>query len=210
MNRTGVLFAVTTLLASAVATAQAELKVYTTDGKVLTLPVEKSRVRSIEFSEETRQARKPASHQVFSAIPSQDSANFKENLELNLSVDTTRWDRTPYHMTSPFEKEIVISEGQRCFLAGDAAGSKGWSVDNFLLIEISSDEGTKRFIAGVSEPVSYKGRELKRLGGSSTNFNAGDIDLTALLPKNETVQLRISALDYGGVGHISDLFLIIK
>jgi len=115
-----------------------------------------------------------------------------------------------YDMATPFSETITLESGQRCFLAGDASGQAGWSIDDFLLIEIQGTAETKRFIIGTTASVYYKGNLVEQLGTTGSNFSPDDIDLTPHLPKGEPVKLTISALDFVGIGHVSDLYLIIR
>lgn len=204
----GALFAV----ACGASNAGAEMRIYTHDGQVLTVPVERDNIKHIEYTD-TRRHRPPArsqSYRVFYAVPKRDSKAFKANKEDRLAVDTTRYDQTPYYLTTPFKKELYLEGNQRCYLSGSDSGSAGWSVDNFLFIEILSREGAQRFVVGSTDAVSYKGRPVGRLGRDSVSFGAGEIDLTPYIPRQTNVTVRISALDYGGVGYVSDLFLVVQ
>lgn len=191
--------------------AQAEMRIHTTDGQILTVPVERNKVKWIEFGNSMGQM--PArfqSYRVFHAVPNQNSNAFKANRENNLAVDTRTWDRIPYYMAPSFRKELYVGQNQRCYLSGNESGSAGWSVDNFIFIEIHSQRGTQRFVVGTVDPVSYKGRRVTQLGRKSFNFGATEIDLTQYIPKGTPVTISISALDYGGAGKVSNLFLIVK
>lgn len=147
---------------------------------------------------------------LFGSVPTADSSTFKSNVYSAVSVDTSTYDRTPYHMATPYSGTVTIQPGQRCFLAGDSAGQSGWSVDNFLLFEIQTGMGTKYLFCGDADPVSYNGQKVQQVGPSSFSFDAGEVDLTSYFPKGVPVQLKVSALDYGGIGHVSDVYLIIQ
>jgi hypothetical protein len=138
------------------------------------------------------------------------SKKFKAKKYKQVSIDTTRWDKTPYLITAQKEELVTLKPGQRCFLAGDRAGKKGWKVDNFLLFEIDSPKGIKWVGVGQAETVRYKGVPVNWEGVKKFNFGPQEIELTKYFPKNELVQLKVSALDYGGVGGVSDVYLIIK
>lgn len=153
-----------------------------------------------------RKAVGPDSIRIFAAVPFQDSAAFKAATHKSLRVVAPQnWDPIPYHVTKPFTTTITARPGQRFLLAGDAAGKKGWTVDNFLLVEIHSAPGTQRLVVGNTNgsPVEYEGRRL-------TQVSPDSLDLSKYLPANVPVRLTVSALDFGGRGGISDLFLIVR
>ena len=150
---------------------------------------------------------------IFAAVPSQDSAVFKSATHKSLRMVAPQgWDPVPYHMTQPFTTTITAKPGQRFFLAGDALGKTGWSIDNFLLLEIESKTGIERLIIGYTNgsPVEYQGQRLKDIGTQSFSFSPEGIDLSPYFPKNVPFRLTISALDYGSVGYVTDLFLVAR
>lgn len=151
------------------------------------------------------------SMRIFAAVPSQDSAAFKSATHKSLRiVEPQGWDPVPYHMTQSFTATITAKPGQRFFLAGDAFGKTGWSLDNFLLVEIESNAGTERLIIGNTDgsPVEYQGQRLRDIGTQSFSFSPEGIDLSPYFPKNVPFRLTISALDYGSVGHVTDIYLV--
>lgn len=150
----------------------------------------------------------PAAVQLFSAVAKQPSAAFKSNTYSDVRVATRQFDPVPYHVAPAFRGTVTLQPGKRLVLAGDAAGQAGWSVDNFLLFEITVQGSTTYLACGGVEPLTVRGQSVQRLGRSSLSFRAGEIDLTPHLPVGVPVQLKVSALDYGAVGFISDVFLI--
>jgi len=189
-----------------VAIAQGAVRINTISGKSYTVPVAGNEILSIEFFD----GGQSGSIKIFSNVPNQNSAAFQANRFSDLTVNTSSWDRIPYHMARQFHQVITLGAGQKCFLAGDEAGQKGWSVDNFLYIEIRNKGTVKRLIAGYAEPVYYKGQLVQQIGRQSFSFGPGEIDLTPYIPQGQSVELTVAALDYGGVGYISDLYLIIR
>ena len=100
---------------------------------------------------------------VFSAVPFQSSSAFKENIYPELLVDTYTYDRTPYYMTDSFTCVLNIQEGQHCFLAGDREGKTGWSVDNFILLEIEADSEVEYYVIGkIGNQAYFKGIQLNK------------------------------------------------
>jgi tetratricopeptide (TPR) repeat protein len=147
--------------------------------------------------------------QVARNVPRQDSSAFKQNVRKDLTVDAARWDKTPYSMHVSSHDLMITTPATFC-LAGDAGGTKGWSVDNFLLIEILDQSGNliSSALAGLTETVRRNGNPVETIGRSSESFNACEIDVTKLLPVGRPFRLRASAMDYGYVGFVSDVFIV--
>ncbi len=147
--------------------------------------------------------------QISRNVPNQNSSAFKQNVRKDLSMDTTSWDKIPYSMHVSSHDLMIAAPAKFC-LAGDAGGTKGWSVDNFLLIEILDQSGNliSSALAGLTETVRRNGNPIETIGRSSYSFNACEIDVTKLLPVGRPFRLRASAMDYGGVGYVSDVFIV--
>ena len=147
--------------------------------------------------------------QVVRNVPNQSSSAFKKNVRNDLSVDTTSCDKIPYSMHVSNHDLTITTPGKFC-LAGDAGGTKGWSIDNFLLIEVLDQSGNliSSAVAGIMETVRRNGNPVERIGRSSHSFDACEIDVTKLLPVGRPFRLRTSAMDYGGVGYVSDVFIV--
>jgi hypothetical protein len=116
-------------------------------------------------------------------------------------------------------------------LAGSADGTRPWTIDNFLLIEVFDGDPaaptTQRTAAWVttswaaSAPSRYAdGTPIRMLShaslpgdytGSRTpspfSFPAGTVQLDRLLPAGQRSWLRLTGLDSGVAGHLSRLFI---
>lgn len=114
-------------------------------------------------------------------------------------------------MRAHFTEPLVVPPGAGLVLAGDESGSAPWSVDNCFLFEVfgATGERLSTFFAGdtLGSAVMVDGTSIERLG-------PGRIDLPALrlpdgaIPAATPVRLRVTALDYGGHGHASGVFLV--
>ncbi|MBW2731084.1 MAG: hypothetical protein JRH20_01755 [Deltaproteobacteria bacterium] len=155
-------------------------------------------------------ARPAQAFRLFRAVAKQSSSNFKHNRYRRLRVATNQFDRVPYHMASAATRTLTVQPGQRCFLAGNKAGTAGFGVDNFLYIKIGRRGKGARFVVGAADPVTHRGRPVARLGGNKFKFRAGEIDLTSHIPKGVPTRIKVLALDYGAVGYVSDVFLIVR
>lgn len=149
-------------------------------------------------------------YKLFAAVPSQSSANFKANAIQRFRVDTTSWDRVPYHITKAIHRQFTIAPGQHVFLSGDEAGTKNWGVDNFLFLEFRYGQSVQRYVIGEHEPVYLDGQRVQKIGPGSFNFAPNAVDFSLHLPTDTPIQLTAYALDYGGAGWVSNVYLLIK
>lgn len=145
--------------------------------------------------------------QLFAAVPQAYSGVFKPNEDPRFLMDTQDWDQIPYHMTGSFSGEIWVPEGARVTLAGDPANSAPIRIDNFLALEI---DPFPPLIIGAAADVRYRGQLLEQLGDDSYSFPADSIDLTPFFATGATTRVTAHAMDYGGSGHVSDVYLIIE
>jgi hypothetical protein len=148
-----------------------------------------------------------ASRHVFRAVKSTSSAAFKHQVEPRLQVDTQSYDRTPYRLAAPWRGVVTVQPGGRVYLAGDAQGTASWTIDNMLLACV---ENRACAAAGRFEPLSLDGRPVTRLGSNTFEFAAKAIDLTALFTPDSPGELSLLALDYGDVGGMTDVHLIVE
>jgi hypothetical protein len=143
-------------------------------------------------------------------IPSTDSAQFRANQRSDLVMNTGSWDRTPYFMAPPREFELNLKRIDRACLAGDAKGATGWNVDNYLLLELfdSSDRLIKDGVVGGHEGVSRNGKRIAELGNGHEQAPCA-VNLKSFLPVGQPFRMKVSAMDYGGVGYVSDIWLLL-
>ena len=75
----------------------------------------------------------------------------RAELRTDVEVDTRDFERTPRVVTRG-ETAPLSLDGARARLYGDAEGTRGWSVDNFVLFEVvdAEDRVTSRFACGFS------------------------------------------------------------
>jgi hypothetical protein len=145
---------------------------------------------------------------IFSEVPTVASDSFKNNVDSRFYIlPHHQFDKIPYYVAPPFSTSISRGSNETIIIAGDKAGTKDWRVDNFLFVEILYPKKQKRFYLGESHPVQYQGKTIKCLAGG---FSQKPLDLTAYIPVNIQAKINIYALDYGGLGGVSDLFLVFK
>lgn len=130
------------------------------------------------------------------------------NTRTDLTFSPDSWDKHP-HALYRSETSMVMNQPMHVLLAGDAKGTMGWSVDNFLLIEVLDSRGNVRTMAevGSSEPLFCDGKLVPMIGPKSFSFNPNEVDLASILPFGTPFTLRVTAMDYGSVAHCSDVFL---
>lgn len=129
----------------------------------------------------------------------------------DLEIDTRDYDRTP-RVVATGETPLLSAQGLSARLYGDEAGTTGWSVDNFLLIEVVAENGKviDRVSVGFTDTVMMGNETLDNLGRRAFNFEPGEINLTPRLPEKGAFKLRATALDYFGIGRVSDVFVVLK
>lgn len=132
-------------------------------------------------------------------------------LRKDLEVDTRDFDRTP-HVVATGETPLFSAEGAEVRLYGDEAASKGFSVDNIILLEVLGADGKvlRSAVIGYSDPVSQGRETIDNLGRQAFSFDAGELNLAPLLPERGSFRLRATVLDYFGVGKVSDVFLRVE
>ncbi|MEE8370769.1 MAG: hypothetical protein V3R73_01390 [Sphingomonadales bacterium] len=146
--------------------------------------------------------------QVFAAVPSQSSDAFKGNTAAEFRIPPPHgWDTTPYHVQTPFRTALRRRAGEKIILAGSPDGSAGWHIDNFVFVGIAVGGQADNFYLGTVSSVEYRGRILRSMGGG---FGQAPFDLTPFIPPGVPATITIYALDYGGIGYVSDLFIVTK
>ncbi|QRN99760.1 hypothetical protein JRI60_12390 [Archangium violaceum] len=129
----------------------------------------------------------------------------------DVEIDTRDFERTP-RVVATGETPVLQLSGARARLYGDAEGTKGFEVDNFILLEVVDASGKvlNRSAVGFTENV-HMGREVvDSVGPRSFHFEPGQVDLTTQLPESGPFQVRATVLDYSGVGRVTDVFLVLE
>jgi hypothetical protein len=129
----------------------------------------------------------------------------------DVEIDTRDHERTP-HVVATGETPLMTAQGLTARLYGDEAATKGWGVDNFLLIEVVAENGKvlDRMSVGFCDTVFIGKESVDNLGRRAFNFEPGEINLTPKLPEKGAFKLRATALDYFGVGRVTDVFVVLK
>lgn len=132
-----------------------------------------------------------------------------QQLATQLEADTDQ-ERTP-HVVATGESPLLQADGADVFLSGDEAGLQGFAVDNCILLEVLSEDGKRlgRAAVGYLNGLSEGKEQIDLLGRRAFKFEANEVSLATLLPEKGRFKVRATALDIGGVGHVSDVFLVI-
>lgn len=130
-------------------------------------------------------------------------------LAQQLEADTDQ-ERIP-HIVAVGESPLLPAEGADVWLAGDEHGTTGFTVDNCILIEVLSDDGKRvgRAAIGYLNGLAEGKEQIDLLGRRAFKFEANEVNLASLIPETGRFRVRATVLDIGGVGHVSDVFLII-
>lgn len=143
------------------------------------------------------------------AIPSEQLA--EESPREDLIVRTMTGSPTPSEITSGESAELVISQGMRATLAGDAEGTEQWSVNNLVLFEVLVEgEVVDRFGIGFFEPLLMGSEMIEAVGEYSPRFDPKTPTITQRLPVDVPFMLRATALDYRSLGEVTSLWIIIE
>lgn len=126
-----------------------------------------------------------------------------------LEADTDQ-ERTP-HVVAGGETPLLAAEGADVWLAGNESGTEGFTVDNCILLEVLSEDGKRlgRAAVGYLNGLSEGKEQIDLLGRRAFKFEANEVNLASLLPEKGRFRIRATVLDIGGVGQVSDVFLII-
>ncbi|AGC47596.1 putative lipoprotein [Myxococcus stipitatus DSM 14675] len=166
--------------------------------------------RNVPASSTASVSSTPRSVRLVVDTPPQETATF-DKVRDDLEVDTEEGERTPRVVTFG-ETAVLRRDGQRARLYGDATGKLGFSVDNFMLLEVLDAQNTvkRRAIVGFTDSV-HMGKELvDNLGRRAFSFEPGEIDITELLPESDPFRIRVTILDSWGVGRVSDVYLVLS
>jgi hypothetical protein len=126
-----------------------------------------------------------------------------------LEADTDQ-ERVP-HIVAVGESPLLAAEGADVWLAGNESGSEGFAVDNAILLEVLSEDGKRigRAAVGYLNGLAEGKDQIDLLGRRAFKFEPNEVNLTTLIPEKGRFRIRATVLDIGGVGHVSDVFLII-
>ncbi len=152
----------------------------------------------------------PRAIRLLSETPERETTQLTE-LRPDLEVDTRDFDRTP-HVVATGETPPFSPEGAEVRLYGDEAGTQGFGVDNFILLETVGVDGKvlRAAVVGFADPVSQGKETVDNLGRRAFAFEAGEVNLAPLMPERGPVRLRATVLDYYGVGRVTDVFVRIE
>lgn len=138
----------------------------------------------------------------------------RETLSIDLTADQLEADsdqeRLP-RIVATGESPLISAEGIDVLLAGDAAGTQGFEVDNAILLEVVGADGTRigRAAVGYLNGLSEGKEQIDLLSRRAFRFEANEVNLATILPESGSFRVRATVLDIGGVGKVSDVFLII-
>jgi hypothetical protein len=131
------------------------------------------------------------------------------DLAATLEADTDQ-ERTP-HIVAVGESPLLPAEGAEITLAGDEQGTVGFEVDNCILLEVLSEDGKRvgRAAVGYLNGLSEGKEQIDLLSRRAFKFEANEVNLASVIPERGRFRVRATVLDIGGVGHVSDVFLIV-
>ncbi|HEX8821648.1 MAG TPA: hypothetical protein VF794_17115 [Archangium sp.] len=152
----------------------------------------------------------PRPYPLLKETEERETASLMETRE-DVEVDTRDFERTPRVVTTG-ETPLVRLSGARAMLYGDAEGKQGFDVDNFILLEVLDGSGRviNRGAVGFTDNVLMGREVVDSVGPRAFHFEPGQVDLTSMLPENEPFRVRATALDYSGVGRVTDVFLVLE
>lgn len=152
----------------------------------------------------------PKAFKLLSAVEEAESASRLEKRE-DLFVQSETGAPTPV-VVAAGQIGPLSRQGARAQLFGDEAGTRGWEVDNFVLLEIGDEKGEiqKRVAIGYQQGATLGSELIDTVGGMKFSFEPGEVELSSLLPADQPFTIKATALDAGGVGRVSDLYLILS
>ena len=152
----------------------------------------------------------PRPVQLLADTPERETSQIAARRE-DVEIDTRDFERTP-HVVATGETPLLKLEGARARLYGDAAGKEGFSVDNLILLEVMDEKGRvlNRGAVGFTDMVRMGKEQVDSVGPMSFTFEPGVVDITPLLPESGPFKVRATALDYSGVGRVSNVFMLLE
>lgn len=147
---------------------------------------------------------------LIAAVAEKETTARKERRS-DVEIDTRENDRVP-RVVGTGETPMMQLDGARARLYGDALGTLNWAVDNVLLLEVMNAKGEviSRAAVGFTEPVTIGRDQVDYVGPRSFQFGPGEVDITSMLPENEPFKVKATALDYAGVGRVTDVFVVLE
>ena len=147
---------------------------------------------------------------LLSDTPERETTQIQERRQ-DVEIDTTDYERTP-HVVAKGETPMMQLDGRTARLYGNEAASTGFEVDNLVLIEVIADDGSilGRVSVGFTEGVIIGKDHIDNLGRQAFRFEGGEVNLTPVLPDKRPFKIRATALDYSGVGRVTDVYLVLK
>ena len=151
----------------------------------------------------------PMTVQLLHDTPEKETAKLGEIRE-DIEFDTKEQPREA-HVVAKGETGLLESNGGRVRLFGDAKATSGVSFDNVVLLEVLSADGKviNRAAIGFTEGLLLGRERIDLLGRQAFNFDAGEVNLSSLVPERGPWKLRATVLDNYGVGRCSDVFVVI-
>jgi hypothetical protein len=129
-------------------------------------------------------------------------------------MQTAKWEKKPSIMGEETTDTLFLDKPRKIRLAGDEEGKKGWRVDNFLLVEVMDESGTVsnrkvvgRFDSGDS--LLQGGKRVSQVQPNSMMFTPKQVDIGPL-PVKKPFKLKVTSLDYGEFGEVSDVYMIVE
>jgi hypothetical protein len=152
----------------------------------------------------------PRPVQLLGETPERETSQIEAKRE-DVVIDTRDFERTP-RVVATGETPLLRLEGARARLYGDAAGKEGFSVDNLVLLEVLDERGKvlERGAVGFTDLVMIGKEQVDSVGRMSFTFEAGEVEITHLLPESAPFKLRATVLDYSGVGRVSNVYLLLE
>lgn len=147
------------------------------------------------------------SMKLFSAVPRQDSSKFKANRFPDVRINTNVWDRTPYHLNKSARFSLRVPPGGKVYLSSKSDRKTNIYIDNFLLFIVSTGGGQSVFSVGQVDPLTYMGSAVTRVLPISQTPTP---EITQYIPPGCEVSVTVYALDYGGVGGMSEVYLLVR
>ena len=150
---------------------------------------------------------KPQTLQLLAEKEERETDTIQERRD-DLEFDVRDFDRIP-HLVTTGETRPFDAENASARLFGDEAATRGFTVDNCVLLEViaSDNKVVGRAVVGFAGGLLQGKEVIDSLGRQSFTFEAGEINLTSILPERGVVKIRGTVLDYGGVGKVSSVYV---